>query len=64
MTVRVDTSDDSGSVVPRAAAPAAAYETHVFDSLDRRADQRVEEVIAKNEAGRTRVAGAADAPAL
>jgi membrane fusion protein (multidrug efflux system) len=64
MLVRVDTRDDSGPVLPPAATPAPAYETHVFDLLDRRADQRVEEIIAANEGGRARVAGAADRPVL
>jgi membrane fusion protein (multidrug efflux system) len=64
MWVEVDTHDDSGPALPPAAAPAPAYETHVFDSLDRQADQRVEAIIAANEGGRTRVAGADDGPAL
>jgi membrane fusion protein (multidrug efflux system) len=64
MLARVDTRDQSGPVLPRAAPPAPAYETHVFDSLDRRADERVEAIIAANDAGRTRIAGAADGPLL
>jgi membrane fusion protein (multidrug efflux system) len=64
MLVQIDTRDDSGAVLPRATAPAPVYETHVFDSLDRRADERVERIIAANAGGRTRVAGAADRPVL
>jgi membrane fusion protein, multidrug efflux system len=64
MLVRVDTRDQSGPVLPRAAAAAPAYETHVFDSLDRRADERVERIIAANEGARTRLAGAANEPLL
>jgi len=59
MNVSVDTADLNG-VSPPAERPALpAYQTHVFDDLDRAADQRVERIIAENGAGATRVASAA-----
>src|SRR6185312_12739838 len=48
MNVRVDTTAANGAALPSPSAAAPVYQTHVFDTLDRDADARVEQVIAAN----------------
>ena len=48
MKVDVDTHDRSAGRVPRAGRGAPAYETRAFVSNDRRADERIEQIIVAN----------------
>jgi len=48
MNVRVDTTGANGAALPSPSAAAPVYQTHVFDTLDRDADARVEQIIAAN----------------
>jgi membrane fusion protein (multidrug efflux system) len=48
MKVDVDTHDRSAGRLQRAARPEPAYETSAFASSDRRADERIEQIIAAN----------------
>ena len=56
MQVDVDTHERGGERLPQLAHNAPAYSTDVFGSEQRVADERVKEIIAANEAGRTNVA--------
>jgi membrane fusion protein, multidrug efflux system len=58
MQVDVDTHDRGGERLPQLAHTAAAYSTDVFNSEQHTADERVKQIIAANEAGRTGVAAA------
>jgi len=48
MQAEVDTRSGEGAPLRRAAPPAPLYETHVFDAIDRAADERIRAIIAAN----------------
>ena len=56
MQVDVDTHERGGERLPQLAHNAPAYSTDVFGSEQRVANERVKEIIAANEAGRTNIA--------
>jgi len=60
MQVDVDTHERDGDRLPQLAHAAPAYSTDVFGSEQKVADERVKEIIAANEGGRTNVADQRD----
>jgi membrane fusion protein (multidrug efflux system) len=61
MQVDVDTHERDGARLPQVAHDAPAYSTEVFNNEQRIADDRVKQIIAANEGGRTSVADDHDA---